>query len=84
MSSNEGQSSDKDTGKFDSPEAGSGVRDTGRDAPQHGEADRPVGNVDEDANPPLSDPTKSDTYGGTGESPPKDTGAAMPPYEGRT
>ncbi|OBB98738.1 hypothetical protein A5782_23630 [Mycobacterium sp. 852002-40037_SCH5390672] len=62
---------------------GSGARDTGTDTPEHGRADRPVGTVDEDANPPMSDPTASDTFGGTGESPPQDTGSAIPPYEGR-
>ncbi len=45
--------------------------------------DRPVGTVDEDANPPMSDPTASDVYGGTGESAPQDTGSAIPPYQGR-
>ena len=55
---------------FDNPEVGSGVRDTGEDAPEPGKAGRPVGNVDEDANPPMSDPTASKTYGGTGELPP--------------
>jgi len=70
--------------RFDNPVLGSGVRDTGTDAPEHGQAGRPVGTVDEDANPPLSDPTKSDVYGGTGELPPQDSGAAIPPYDGRT
>ena len=42
-----------------------------------------MGTVDEDANPPMSDPTESETYGGTGELTPQDTGSAMPPYEGR-
>jgi|SoiMethySBSTD1v2_1073268.scaffolds.fasta_scaffold546942_3 hypothetical protein len=84
MSSQEqAQSGDAQHERFDNPDTGSGVRDTGTDAPEHGRADRPVGTVDEDANPPLSDPTKSDVYGGTGESPPQDTGAAIPPYEGR-
>ena len=70
--------------RFDDPELGSGVRDTGTDAPEPGHAGRPVGTVDEDANPPISDPSKSDVYGGTGQLPPKDSGAAIPPYEGRT
>ena len=61
-----------------------GSRDTGTDAPEPGTADRPVGTVDEDANPPMSDPSKSDVYGGTDELPPQDTGKAVPPYEGRT
>ncbi|HEX5256288.1 MAG TPA: hypothetical protein VFW69_20905 [Mycobacterium sp.] len=68
---------------FDDPELGSGVRDTGTDTPERGQGDRPAGTVDEDANPPMSDPTASDTYGGTGELPPQDTGSAIPPYEGR-
>lgn len=77
------QSGDAQHERFDNPDLGSGVRDTGNDAPEHGSADRPVGTVDEDANPPLSDPTKSDVYGGTGELPPQDTGASVPPYEDR-
>jgi hypothetical protein len=68
---------------FDDPQLGSGARDTGPDTPEQGRGDRPVGTVDEDANPPVSDPTASDTYGGTGELPPQDTGSAVPPYEGR-
>jgi hypothetical protein len=68
---------------FDNPEPGSGARDTGADTPEQGSGDRPIGTVDEDANPPMSDPTASDTYGGTGEMPPQDTGSAIPPYEGR-
>ncbi|OBK48318.1 hypothetical protein A5655_04615 [Mycobacterium sp. 1081908.1] len=62
---------------------GSGARDTGSDTPEQGSGDRPVGTVDEDANPPMSDPTASETYSGTGELPPQDTGSAVPPYEGR-
>jgi hypothetical protein len=68
---------------FDDPQLGSGARDTGPDTPEQGRGDRPVGTVEEDANPPVSDPTESDTYGGTGELPPQDTGSAIPPYEGR-
>ncbi len=60
------------------------VRDTGSDRPGGGPADRPAGTVDEDANPPLSDPEDATEYGGTGKLPPKDTDAAIPPYEGRT
>jgi len=71
MSSQEqDQSSGAQAQRFDDPELGSGVRDTGVDAPEWGQADRPVGTVDEDANPAMSDPTKSDVYGGTGELPP--------------
>ena len=77
------QSGDERHEQFDNPEVGSGVRDTGTDAPEQGQAGRPVGTVDEDKNPPLSDPTASDVYGGTGQLPPQDTGSAIPPYEGR-
>jgi hypothetical protein len=80
---NPGQTEDARRKDFDNPESGSGARDTGHDTPEPGGGDRPVGTVDEDANPPTSDPTKSETYGGTGELPPQDTGSAMPPYEGR-
>lgn len=69
--------------RFDNPDLGSGVRDTGEDVPEPHQAGRPAGTVDADANPPMSDPTASDTYGGTGELPPQDTGQTIPPYEGR-
>lgn len=69
--------------RFDNPELGSGVRDTGEDTPEPPQGGRPVGTVDEDANPPMSDPKASDIYGGTGELPPQDTGRAIPPYDGR-
>jgi hypothetical protein len=69
--------------RFDNPELGSGVRDTGEDTPEPQQEGRPVGTVDEDANPPMSDPRASDTYGGTGELPPQDTDRAIPPYDGR-
>lgn len=59
-------------------------RDAGSDQPGGGPADRPAGTVDEDANPPLSNPEDDTEYGGTGTLPPKDTGAEIPPYEGRT
>jgi hypothetical protein len=45
--------------------------------------DRPEGNVDEDANPPLTDPTKTDVDRNQELIPPKDTDSAVPPYEGR-
>lgn len=55
------------------PEPGSGSQ-TGR----------PAGNVDEDANPPLTDPETADPQGGGDTNlPPQDTGSAIPPYEGR-
>lgn len=82
-SQNDQQPDDARLEHFDDPELGSGARDTGSDTPEHGRADRPVGTVDEDANPPMSDPSASDTYSGTGEMPPQDTGSAIPPYEGR-
>jgi hypothetical protein len=82
-SQNDQQSENPRLEHFDDPELGSGARDTGSDTPEQGRAGRPVGTVDEDANPPMSDPTASDTYGGTGELPPQDTGSAIPPYEGR-
>jgi hypothetical protein len=58
-------------------------RDDGSDTPGGGPTDRPRGTVDEDANPPLSDPDDDTTHGGTGTLPPQDTGSAIPPYEGR-
>jgi hypothetical protein len=82
--SSQDQSADARLEQFNDPDLGSGVRDTGTDAPEPGQAGRPVGTVDEDANPPLSDPAKSDVYGGTGQLPPQDTGSAIPPYEGRS
>jgi hypothetical protein len=45
--------------------------------------DRPEGNVDEDANPPLTDPTKTDVDRNQELIPPQDTDSAVPPYEGR-
>lgn len=59
-------------------------RHDGSDEPGDGPVDRPAGTVDEDANPPLGDPEDDTEYGGTGNVPPKDTGSAVPPYEGRT
>ena len=80
---NPAESADARLEHFDNPELSSGARDTGEDAPEPGGEGRPVGTVDEDANPPMSDPTASETYGGTGELPPQDTGSSIPPYEGR-
>jgi len=68
---NDEQSKDARLEHFDNPELGSGARDTGQDTPEPQQEGRPVGTVDEDANPPMSDPSASNTYGGTGESPPK-------------
>ena len=45
--------------------------------------DRPEGNVDQDANPPLTDPTKTDVDRNQELIPPQDTDPAVPPYEGR-
>jgi hypothetical protein len=61
---------------------GPGTHNTGSDQPIE-EVNRPAGTVDEDANPPLSDPDDDTVDGGTGNTPPQDTGAAIPPYEGR-
>ena len=72
------------TAPDDQTHAQRGTRDTGEDLPQEGESGRPAGTVDPDANPPMSDPSKQDVYGGTGALPPQDTGSAIPPYEGRT
>jgi hypothetical protein len=48
------------------------------------QTDRPAGNVDKDANPPLTDPETSDPQRGDQTTiPPQDTGSAVPPYEGR-
>jgi len=46
--------------------------------------DRPAGTVDEDANPPLTDATKTEVDRNPATVPPQDTGSAVPPYEGRT
>jgi hypothetical protein len=45
--------------------------------------DRPEGNVDEDANPPLTDPTETDVDRNPELVPPQGTEPAVPPYEGR-
>lgn len=46
--------------------------------------ERPEGTVDEDANPPLTDGTKTEVDRNPETVPPQDTGSAVPPYEGRT
>jgi hypothetical protein len=48
------------------------------------DTERPAGTVDEDANPPLTDPTTTEPDRNTEQIPPQDTGHAVPPYEGRT
>jgi hypothetical protein len=45
--------------------------------------DRPEGTVDADANPPLTDPTKTDVDRDPELIPPQGTEPAVPPYEGR-
>jgi hypothetical protein len=45
--------------------------------------DRPAGTVDEDANPPLTDWTKTEVDTDQKIIPPQDTGSAVPPYDGR-
>jgi hypothetical protein len=57
---------------------------SGREPNSTSQTDRPAGNVDEDANPPLTDPETSDPQTGDEKRiPPQDTGSAVPPYEGR-
>ena len=48
------------------------------------ERNRPEGTVDEDANPPLTDPTKTEVDRNRETVPPQDAASAVPPYEGRT
>jgi hypothetical protein len=45
--------------------------------------DRPEGSVDADANPPLTDPTKTDVDRNQELIPPQGTDSAVPPYGGR-
>jgi hypothetical protein len=45
--------------------------------------DRPEGNVDEDANPPLTDPTETHVDRNQDLVPPQGAEPAVPPYEGR-
>jgi hypothetical protein len=45
--------------------------------------DRPEGNVDEDANPPLTDPTETDVARNPELVPPQGAEPVVPPYEGR-
>ena len=70
------------TAPDDQTHAQRGTRDTGEDLPQEGESGRPAGTVDPDANPPMSDPSKQDVYGGTGALPPQDTGQRDSPLRG--
>jgi hypothetical protein len=57
---------------------------SGRDPSSGSQTGRPAGSVDEDANPPLTDPETSDPQAGDDKKiPPRDTGSAVPPYEGR-
>jgi hypothetical protein len=56
---------------------------TRADSPEAKDTDRPAGTVDEDANPPLSDPDEPKPDTGRDDVPPQDTGSAVPPYEGR-
>jgi hypothetical protein len=65
----------------------SNVEDTSKQNGQHKLSegtDRPAGTVDEDANPPLTDGTKTEVGRNPATVPPQDTGSAVPPYEGRT
>jgi hypothetical protein len=57
---------------------------SGREPGTGSQTERPAGNVDEDANPPLTDPETADPQSGADTNiPPQDTGSAVPPYEGR-
>jgi hypothetical protein len=58
-------------------------RETDQDQPSSGPAGRPAGTVDEDANPPLTDPESAQVPDSPGNIPPQDTGRAVPPYDGR-
>jgi len=53
------------------------------DTEQNKGTNRPAGTVDEDANPPLTDPTKTEPDRNPKTVSPQDTGSAIPPYEGR-
>jgi hypothetical protein len=68
MMSNTEQNTSEETGKHELSE----------------DTDRPAGTVDEDANPPLTDGTKTEVDPNPKTVPPQDTGSAVPPYEGRT
>src|SRR6185295_3495746 len=63
-------------------DGGPGTHNTGSDQPIE-KVDRPAGSVDEDANPPISDPGDDTGDGGIGTIPPQKTEAVVPPYEGR-
>jgi hypothetical protein len=65
-----------DTEQTNSEESGKHERSEG--------TERPKGTVDEDANPPLTDPTKTDVDRNRETTPPQDTESAVPPYDGRT
>lgn len=59
-----------------------GSRDTGSDQPGGGPTDRPEGGQSDEAVPSHGG-SEEGQYGGAGTLPPQDTGAALPPYEGR-
>ena len=50
---------------------------------QPGREERPAGSVDEDANPPLTDPENAEPQRDDKTVPPQDTGSAVPPYDDR-
>jgi hypothetical protein len=65
----------------------SNIEHASKENGQHGLSegtDRPAGTVDEDANPPLTDGTKTEVDRNPATVPPQDTESAVPPYEGRT
>lgn len=59
-----------------------GSRDTGSE-PSGGPTDRPEGDVEGSEEVPSHGGGEEGPIGGPGPLPPQDTGAAMPPYEGR-
>jgi hypothetical protein len=59
-----------------------GSRDTGSDKPSGGPTDRPEGAVADEAVPSHGG-SEEGNFGGAGTTPPADTGAALPPYQGR-
>ena len=70
------------TGEQQSERGDIGSRDTGSEQPSGGPTDRPEGGQSDETVPSHSGDEEGQ-YGGPGTLPPQDTGAAMPPYEGR-
>ena len=72
----------QETSKSEQVDRGPGTHNTGSDQPLD-MPDRPAGTVDQDANPPISDPGDDTGDGGIGTNPSQKTEAVLPPYEGR-